>query len=379
MTAPFRIFATGDLHVDEHSDRFDECKRILDWIASYVEAATPAPDAVLISGDIYERNSTPAERLVAASLVRRCADVCRVIIVRGNHDRKRDLALLAALASTHPIYVVEGREIVSLLTQSGVTARIACMGWPTRANVTMDGAAKDALRNVLADIGAQLAPCSGPKILLGHFDVAGAKVGEGQPMIGGALTLGLEDLALAGADAVVMGHIHKPQEWLYNRRPIIYCGTPFRTDFGEPEDKSILSIEIDGDKVSWERIPTPARDMILAEASYTDGAFRLVEEPVSVRNADIRIHYAVPKEHRDAAMRLALDIGERWKASGAATVKIDDELVVVARAREEAVAVAAARTTEEKLLALWASTGRMPVPAVKERILGRYARIAEAS
>jgi len=74
--------------------------------------------------------STPDERAAAAAWLVAMAEVCPVLLVRGNHDRRRDCALLARLTSKHPIIVEEGASVHHI---GG--AAIAAMAWPDRANL----------------------------------------------------------------------------------------------------------------------------------------------------------------------------------------------------------------------------------------------------
>jgi DNA repair exonuclease SbcCD nuclease subunit len=212
-------------------------------------------------------------------------------------------------------------------------------------------------------------------------------VGEGQPLVGSGLTVGLEDLALAGAHANICSHIHKPQTFHFNGAPTFYCGSPSRHDFGEPEPKNILSLTISGDRVTHERIPTPARDMVLFDVTWDPDlqAFRWSNQADALclygtqenraRGSDCRIKYRVNREHVDAAKRAAAAWEERLLGMGAATVKVVDEVIAETRARDAAVAVSEAGSLEDKLDALWTAQNRMPAPPVRERLRGRLASL----
>lgn len=383
-----KFLASGDHHFDEHSPRWDEVVRVHGWIAEQVEATRPI--AFLSGGDIFERKSTPRERLAVATFFQRVAAVCPVLITRGNHDALGDLQILSRLETVHAIHVIEQTGVVTLRDDRGhVQARVGCMAWPTRQGVTDEGAARESIRTVLAAMASELNEGAAPKILLGHFDVRGATVGEGQPLISGALTVGLEDLAVCGADAVVMSHIHRPQVWRYSDRPMGYAGSPCRHDFGEVEPKGIVCVDIEAGVATWKTIPTPIREMLLLKGHFGPGAitsdagntygthFFQVELPPEdlVRGADIRLRYQVDREHRDAAKREAAKHEAMLLAMGAATVQVEDELVVTTRAREGAVAVAEERTLEGKLEAMWVAQNRVPEGPVKARLFGRLAEL----
>src|SRR5688572_9392194 len=98
-----RIALIGDTHIDKHS-RFDECVRILGWIAA--DAAARGVQLTLHSGDLYERKSTPREREEAAVWVQAMAELGPVVFVRGNHDALDDLPLLERLEVSNEVRVV---------------------------------------------------------------------------------------------------------------------------------------------------------------------------------------------------------------------------------------------------------------------------------
>ena len=135
----------------------------------------------------------------------------------------------------------------------------------------------------------------GPRIVLGHLQCDGARTSTGQELVGGAITVGLADLSLARADAVVLGHVHLPQRWDINGCPVIYTGSPFHKDFGESEEKSVALIELSRLDGAWcasvTQIPTPCRRMVKMEATWQDGEF-VDKSPgdalSAVRNADVR-------------------------------------------------------------------------------------------
>lgn len=394
------ILATGDHHF-EHGPRWDECIRVHSWIAERVEADRPA--LFLSAGDLYERASTPVERAAVAEWLTRVADVCPVIMVKGNHDRSRDLELLGRLRTRHPV-IVEERAGVHVV--AGVA--VAAVAWPSRAMLaaalgehaspeTVAQEGREALRNVLRGLGAELARHDGPRVLLAHAHVVGARVGiHGQPLAAGAeVTVGLEDLALAESDAVVLGHIHAAQEWSFGGVPMAYTGSPFRNTFGEAEEKSILSIEIhepttiEPMRASFLRIPTPCRPMLLIgarmvglESPETGESFRGLEvdrnpEDHELVGAEIRLRYEVSRDEREAGKREADAWRAGWLGRGAASVKVEE--VVLASTRARAPEVAAAKSVREMLERHWASKGETLFPERLEARARLLAEIEEAS
>jgi exonuclease SbcD len=384
-----RVIATGDNHWDEHT-RWDECVRIHGWIADLVEQERP--DAFVIGGDIYERASTPKEREAVAAWLTRVAEVCPVVIAKGNHDRARDLALLARLATRHPI-IVEERAGVHLV--AGIA--IATMAWPSRAALLAALDATDsaianetehaALEAVLRGFGVALDAHAGPSLLLGHFMVDGSMTSTGQPLHGHAMNVGLTSLALARADAVLMSHVHMPQAWDVDGKPVLYMGSPYRTSYGELEAKSVTLVELHetGGVASWWRIETPARPMLHVTATLADSKPELGEgyarvllfdgELPDMQGAEVRLRYAVPSDEREQGKTLAAGARTLFLERGAVDVKVEETVIPVVRAR--APEVAKALTLTEKVTAYWKSRDDVPEPARASALISKVHTLEE--
>jgi predicted phosphodiesterase len=379
------IIEIADSHIVEDA-RLGECIRVHEGVVDIVRHVKPK--VVLHAGDLFDAASTPTGRLVAVELVTKLTEEAPLVIARGNHDRWRDLAILAALRTRHPIHVVEDARV---LTVGGM--HLAVCAWPVRASNADEELSRQYLRDVLRGLGADLAQLSGPRVALGHFMVDGALSGAGQPIIGGGLGVSLEDLALMRADVILMGHIHRSQTFSLGATEAHYAGSPFRTDFGEMEGKNVLFVRFEDGRAICERIPTSARPMLHIEAAFEtpgatlpddaakhDPAFALklswTPDAAGVGQADIRFRYTVALEYRQAAAAAADALKARWLSEGAATVKVEAETITSTRAR--APEVAAARTLGAKVEALWASRGDTPEPARASRLLGRLAQLEDA-
>jgi DNA repair exonuclease SbcCD nuclease subunit len=389
----FIALASGDHHYDQHT-RFDECIRVHRWMAE--EVARVKPDVFLSAGDLYEAASTPLERAAATDWVLAVAEHCPVVFCKGNHDAKRDLEILAKLRGRHPIIVEEaagvhriGRAAVAVLAWPSSASLAATLGKATTREES-DAFAREMLQDVLRGLGAELAEHDGPTILLTHAMIDGSVTSLGQPLIGQAMNVGLEDLALANADIVIAGHIHKPQEWPWRHdgieKQVLYTGSPFRTAYGEIEEKSITRVTWNEHSVWYDRIPTPATPMQLFEARWESNviggppnlSFPADHYPdaARVRGADCRLKYRFPSDARDAAVRAAESVREQMLANGALHVKLDDEVIANTRAR--APEVATAETTREKLEVLWRVRGTTPDDDRKGRLFTKLDRLEAA-
>ncbi len=400
-----RILALGDSHFEEGA-RFEECLRIHAWVADYVR--DNEIDAVLHAGDVYEKASSPNERKAVADWLVSVADRCRVIIVRGNHDARQDCALLARLMTKHDVHVVEGVDTVDL----GEDVVVGCMAWPSKANLAamigrpisqqaLDEEARACLRDVLRGISVDpvysAAKC---KILLTHAMIDGAETSTGQPLIGMPLNVTLNDLAMSNADLVLAGHVHKPQAWetenlAGNPMKVMYTGSPFRTAFGETEEKSVTVITVEDGRIDSIRVPTPARKMLLVdmwwrrleddpqdEAIASKQGQLVLTKPLSeygdggTRDTEMRIRYTVQSDQRELAKGAAEELRQLYLMQGAASVKIEEQVEVTTRAR--APEIATARTIVDKLDALWRSRGDMPDVGRRDRLLSKLSVLETA-
>jgi DNA repair exonuclease SbcCD nuclease subunit len=361
-----RILSSGDHHFDEHSHRFDECVRVHTWMVDV--AREEGVDLFLSAGDLYERASTPREREAVAEWVRLMTEVCPVVIAKGNHDRAFELALLRRLRTRHPVIVEEAAGVHHV-----AGAAIGAMAWPETGYLAArlgstegtDVAVRDALQACLRWIGVELDAHDGPRVLLGHFMVDGSVVSTGQPLLGMPINIGLADLALARAHLGVMGHIHLAQRFDVFGAPHFYTGSPFRTDFGQLEKKTVLLAELDGPRlVSTREIETPATPMAHLEFRWTpDGLIGLNETSYQTlyaesKGAEVRLRYHVPVDSREAAHLDAERIASVLRMQGAALVKVEE--VVITERRARAPEVALAETLPDKVQAFWTAKGWEP-------------------
>lgn len=353
-----RFIASGDHHWQFDGRRWTECVRVHDWIAAEVERRQP--DVFMSGGDIFEHESVPQDRLAVAAWLTRIAEVCPVIIAKGNHDRERDLGILGKLSTKHPIIIEEGAGVHII-----AGAAIAAVAWPRRANLIADGsfgtdagAERRALRAVFGGLRDELEAFDGPRIALGHFMVDGAKSSTGQPICGAEMNVGLEDLALIGAQIGVMAHIHAPSAWDVAGADFIYTGSPFRADFGEMEEKSILVGEVTKAGATWERIATPATPMVHVDVAVQPNGTLHADVMPDVVGAEVRLRVRGKASERDAMRELRIRLAASLIEAGALSVKHED--VVTAETRARAPEVAKAATLADKLPAYWASKG-MPI------------------
>lgn len=379
---------------DQHFDRgkrWEEHLRIMDWIVRDLRERQPV--AIALGGDIYEASPNPEEVRAACEWLVALANIAPVVGVRGNHDPQNSTAPFNLLQAAYPIRFYEAPAVHHF-----EWGAIACLPWPMRADLLAllptevpreqaNQVATDALLAILRGMGSDLAQRDGCRLFLGHVQMRAATVSAGQPLRPGAdFELGPEDLTLVGADAYLLGHIHRPShgEMTINGAPCFYGGSPRRTAFGEVETKSYSLVSIDRPAIV-SIVETPCTQMILAEDEWgqsAEGGYGWRDGWAgigmgSVGGAEIRLRYRVASDQRDAARAAA----ERERLAlldmGAAAVKVEEQVRTVKRAK--APEVAQARSLPDKLDAYWASRGTTPDAERRARLMAKLGQLEAAA
>lgn len=378
-----RFAFTGDTHAVA-SDRWEEHCRIMTWLASDMRARKV--NLVAHCGDVYHARSTLIERSFIADWTREVADFAPLAIVAGNHDHVGvgdeigDVAMLGRLSTVHPVYAAERPAAFAIAGCS-----VGMVPWPRKANLLAalgkpvaheqsNAIAAECLRDVYRGMGALMARNPGPRLLLTHAMIDGARTDHDQPIVGADMAVSVADLALARATFTACSHVHAAQEWTFDGAPFVYAGSPRSCNFGEPGAKSyvIAEFEDDGRFISWERVPTPSTPLLLLESTFADGLLP-VDPSVDVRGAEIRLRYTVDADAREGARRAAEALRDAWTAQGAVSVKVEPIVRSILRAR--APEVARARTMRDKVEAFWTATSRTVEEPRRARLLGRLAQI----
>jgi DNA repair exonuclease SbcCD nuclease subunit len=379
------VWHIADTHI-EQGPRWAECTRILDHFATLAEH--DPPDLILHAGDMFHKKSTPVEMQFAERWVQRLANVCPVVIVRGNHDTQHEIESFSRLKATNSIVAV---EYACLFDVAGIS--VACLPWPTKSGVILQSDAlslgqtsddaMDHLRAILHWLGGELDKRKGPSILLSHAMVRGSKTAAGQPLTGCDFELTLEDLHLVHADAYALGHIHKAQAWQpgYDGGAIFrYSGSPFHTDFGDWFEKSFTRWEFNSEGLAgYSTVELPAHQMIEIKARNVEqspiGACPCYIDdeqdiPEDVTGIEFKLKYTTAPERAKAARAAA----ERWRdqqlAAGAYSVVLAPEVLTTTRARAPEVSEAA--SPEDKLIAHWRSKGEDPDDALHRELLDKF-------
>jgi exonuclease SbcD len=284
------ILHTADWHLGNtfHGHhRSAEHAHFLAWLLDVVRQRRP--DALLLSGDIFDSPNPPAsaERqlydfLTAATTA---VDSLQVVITAGNHDSGGRLEAPAELLRRSNIYVrgVVRRDadgeidfdhyILPLSTSGDSEARLCCLALPY-------------LRT--ADYPAGLTPTEGlcwfldqlmrrhrksdfkglPVIVAAHFYAAGADICDNEHserlVVGGQECINAGEVRLNAA-YVALGHIHKAQRVGAAKMPMYYSGSALPLSFSEKHyQHGVYWVEdVDGDTPDITFVPyTPQRALL---------------------------------------------------------------------------------------------------------------------
>jgi exonuclease SbcD len=235
------------------------------------------------------------------------------------------------------------------------------MPWPKRAHLlaSVGDAGREhagqvgyeALQNILRGFGMQRQDGI-PSVFVGHVQIGGSKVSTGQPLAPGAdFEVTLADLALAQADAYLLGHIHLPQHWTIGDAHALYGGSTRRTAYGELEEKYLTVVGFEpGQPPVVERHVIPTTPMMLLEWRDTQQPLHVPAGQIPV-GAEVRLRYHTRREHRETSRAEAQQLRADLLAFGAAVVKLDE--VVAPETRTRDVSVSTIANPEAKLEAFW--------------------------
>lgn len=318
-----KILACGDLHLGAGSDygrepgeRLREQENV--WSRIVDVAVDHGVDAVLFAGDAFERRRpTPSELLAFKRPLDRLrsADI-QVVLIVGNHDVEAfdrpaavdlfvdDMALVVPI-SKPTVLDVQGDLPVACLPWTPVGRLVATRNGGERDEV--NGLAADLLLDTARGLRAQV-PDGQPAILLLHWSISGAALPTGIPTDQlREPVIPLSELERLGFDAIVAGHIHKPQLLATDPRepdmPIFYVGSPMPLNFGEASVEHgvwILESHAIGTHgaVGWapQFVPIDSRPFVTINWASQDFAQLppIVEE--SVDGAIVKVRYRATAE-----------------------------------------------------------------------------------
>ena len=269
----------SDLHIGK---RVNEVSMIEDqeYILSQILEQTDRiqPDAVLISGDIYDKSVPSAEAVTLFDnfLFALAERKLQVLIISGNHDSAERLAFGGRLMENKGIYlspVYDGSIAPITLNDEYGSVSFWMLPFIKPAHVkrfypeeiieSYTDACRVAVQNMHLDPTQR-------NVLLTHQFVTGSATCDSEEIsVGG--TDNVDAAVFEDFDYVALGHIHGPQNIGSER--IRYCGTPLKYSFSESNHKKSITVVELGEKGTFhlETVPLiPKHDMRQIRGSYEE-------------------------------------------------------------------------------------------------------------
>ena len=269
----------SDLHIGK---RVNEVSMIEDqeYILHQILEQTDRiqPDAVLISGDVYDKSvpSGEAVTLFDNFLFALAERKLQVLIISGNHDSAERLAFGGRLMENKGIYlspVYDGSIAPITLKDAYGSVHFWLLPFLKPAHVkrfypeetieSYTDACRVAIENMNLDPTQR-------NVLLTHQFVTGSATCDSEEIsVGG--TDNVDAAVFEDFDYVALGHIHGPQNIGSER--IRYCGTPLKYSFSESNHKKSITLVELGEKGIFrlETVPlVPKHDMRQIRGSYEE-------------------------------------------------------------------------------------------------------------
>jgi exonuclease SbcD len=354
----------------------------------------------VISGDCTDHSldlhAPAALRLLAQ--VRRLAEHCPVLMLQGtfSHEPPGTLSAFRLLGARHPIHVADRIEQVVLTTagqwlsssnwrfdalpQVPPAALFSCVPTVNKAVVAAvvgAGAAACEVGEQLAALLRGFAPmhraaraAGVPSVGISHGTVFGSVSEHGVPMAGFDHEFTTGALFDAEAQAFMLGHIHRHQQWTretaVGRQCIAYAGSIGRFHHSEQGNKGFLLWEVGADAARVTLVPTPARRTIdlVFEGRPDIQTLRQALAERDVAGACVRVRWTVADEDRHEVDRAAI----RRELASAAEVTLEGRIVPVVRTR--ATGLSRMASLPDKVRAWAHATAARPEPLLQclERI-----------
>lgn len=345
------------------------------WVAACELAVARNVDAVLCLGDVWHRRTIAPREYLAfrAGLTWLAHNEIPLYAQTGNHDRgaldaptgQHVYAGADYRLSTEPELLRVGDLLVATLPWTPPSRIVAGQDGVTFDDVT--DAAAEALIDIARGLRAQV-PEGERCILMAHWSVSGAVPATGADTgVFREVVLDRHALDAMGWDAVVLGHVHRPQ-LLDTVTPMLYPGSLATVDFGEASvGHGVVLLDVpDHGPVVTEFVPIPDRPFHTLDIDIDAlPAIRFLDpvgvHGLSLAGAVVRVRYkATAEQARRVDHRAITDA--LYSAGAWRVYQIQAEVMKVDRARVEGVDET---LTEADALDRWLATQDVPTSLVE--------------
>jgi exonuclease SbcD len=264
-----RLIHTSDWHLGRRlhgQDLLEHQAGFLDWLVEL--AVAEAADAVLVSGDIYDRAQPGADavRLLDRTVEAFAERGIPLVMSSGNHDsavRLQYAGAVMARAGIHLRTTVEQVGDPVVLGPEGAAVGIYGIPYVLPDAVMAELGVDRSHAAVLDALAIRIRDDARSRridhvVVMAHAFVTGASGSDSEREIrvGGVGDTPAE--VFAGFSYVALGHLHGPQEVALPGTVVAYSGSPLAFSFSERDHvKSVAVVDLDATGVSLRRVPTP--------------------------------------------------------------------------------------------------------------------------
>ena len=267
-----RFLHTSDWHLGRRlhgEDLHEHHVRFLDWLLA--TARSERVDAVLVSGDVFDRSQPPAEAvaLLDATLAAFAAADVPLVVSSGNHDSAVRLQYGGAVMAQAGIHVrtsLAGAVEPVLLSDEhgpvGVYAVPFLLPDAVCHELGVERSHEAVLRSVMDRIRLDAQQRAlGRTVVMAHAFVTGGDVSDSERDIRVGGVADAPAAVFDGVTFVALGHLHGPQQVSLTGSATVlqYSGSPLAFSFSEAvHAKSVTLVELDAHGVAQtERIAVP--------------------------------------------------------------------------------------------------------------------------
>ena len=268
----------SDLHIGKRLYEYsliEDQEFILKRIIGFID--DEKPDAVLIAGDVYDKDIPPAEAITLFNnfLNALYSKNIEIFIISGNHDSNERLAFGSTLMDKSGVHFSKFYNGIitpyEMLDEFGkVNIYLLPFIKPSSVKRWFDKDISSYTEALDTAISAMNINKNERNILISHQFVTGANTCDSENISVGGLD-NVDVSVFADFDYVALGHLHRPQNC--SSEKVRYSGTPLKYSFSEANDKkSVTVVEIkEKGNLEIRTIPLiPMRDMVQIKGTYNE-------------------------------------------------------------------------------------------------------------
>ena len=257
-----RFLHTSDWHLGRSFHQVGLLAAQAQFVDHLVETVrTESVDAVLVSGDVYDR-AMPAPdtvQLLSEAVTRLVAEGATVVLSSGNHDSAIRLGFASELLARTGLHI---RSSVDSIGTPVMVGDVAVHALPylepsvaAPALGTMERTHAGVLGAAMARVDADRLSRGGRSVVMGHAFVTGGATSDSERDITVGGVGAVHPRTFAGHDYVALGHLHGRQRVSDTVR---YSGSPIALSFSEHrQTKGSWLVDLDDSGVHVEAVDAP--------------------------------------------------------------------------------------------------------------------------